>query len=90
MLTVFCQHQLYLYFSDQTEKLLSSIQAMIEFNCFASKDMDKVPAPGQKAFFEAFWDSEVPRYEFDFKRLINFMAFPIQFINCMLIVSASC
>ena len=44
------------------------MQAMIEFNCFTSKDMDKVPASGQKAFFEAFWDSEVPRYEFDIKR----------------------
>ena len=38
------------------------MQAMIEFNCFTPKDLDKVPASGQKAFFEAFLDSEVPRF----------------------------
>ena len=90
MTTVFCKHQLYVYLSDQTEKLLSTMQAMIEFNCFVSKDVEKVPTSGQKAFFEAFWDSEVPRYELRFKRLTNSMVVTSKFINCILTLSESC
>ena len=48
-------------FSDQPEKAIASLQALIEFNCFTHDEVLSMPASGQKQFFEAFWDSEAPR-----------------------------
>lgn len=46
---------------DLPEKMIASLQAMVEFNCFVPEDIKKLPVSGQKAFFEAFWDSDAPR-----------------------------
>ena len=48
--------------SDLTEKSVALMQAMIDFNCFVPKDIDNLPGSSQKPFFEAYWDSDVPRY----------------------------
>eukprot|EP00795_Rhopilema_esculentum_P003061 gene3061-1345_t len=62
MMCIFIQYCQFLHQSDLPEKAVASMQAMIEFNCFTPKDLDKIPASGQKEFFEAFLDSEVPRF----------------------------
>ena len=59
---------LFIVIADLTEKAIAAFQALIEFNCFVPKDVEKLPGSSQKPFFEAFWDSDVPRY----KRTIDF------------------
>lgn len=49
------------FVKDFPEKTIANLQAMVELNCFVPKDIESLPGSSQKAFFEAFWDSDVLR-----------------------------
>eukprot|EP00118_Oscarella_pearsei_P007918 m.39800 g.39800 ORF g.39800 m.39800 type:complete len:1075 (+) comp32822_c0_seq3:5-3229(+) len=55
----------YCHFLSQTghsEKATACYQAQIEYNLFCPDEFSSMPAGGQRAFLETFWDSGVPRF----------------------------
>eukprot|EP00794_Sanderia_malayensis_P020249 gene20249-22232_t len=62
LLKIFTQFCFFLIQSDQTEKSIAVMQAMIEFNCFLPNEIKTMSTSAQKEFFETFWDSETARF----------------------------
>lgn len=61
-LDLFTQQCYFLRQAGHMEKAVACFQALIEFTCFCPEDLARsVSLEALLAFFETFWDSNIPR-----------------------------
>ena len=62
LLAIFTLYCSFLKQTGHTEKAVACFQALIEFNLCCPADTEDLPTKERIEFFEAFWDSGVPRF----------------------------